>query len=257
MRRLLMPLLVGGVVFAASAGGSWFLHQQQNADSEETGEATPEAVTLTEHSQLPPQLPMGQQAGTGDPLPVAVRPRPMSVEELLRHGMSLKTREEGLRDRGQKLDDRESMLRIMLTDLQSEQKDVEALQSQAKEQALSLKQLFEQVQQERRSLGGERTKAADDLKEIQDARIEVEGDQKDNLKTLSQWIQGMEPTKAAELLRELAEDGKMDLAVLLMQNLEDRDASKILSELDDATLVIELAEKFKNLKREKKPARRR
>ncbi|HVJ87960.1 MAG TPA: hypothetical protein VM452_20015, partial [Caulifigura sp.] len=73
--------------------------------------------------------------------------------------------------------------------------------------------------------------------------------QRDNVKKMSAWFQGMEPEKAAGLLKGLANEGKMELAVQLLANFEEREASKVLAAIDDTTLTVELAEAFRTFKR--------
>jgi flagellar motility protein MotE (MotC chaperone) len=66
---------------------------------------------------------------------------------------------------------------------------------------------------------------------------------------MSAWFQGMEPEKAAGVLKSLANEGKMELAVQLLANFEEREASKVLAAIDDTQLTVELAEAFQSFKR--------
>ena len=65
----------------------------------------------------------------------------------------------------------------------------------------------------------------------------------------------MPPERAAEYLQELSNDGKLGSAVELLGHIEERDAAKILAQVPDATLVVQITEAFKELKRPPKKKR--
>ncbi|MDB4731923.1 hypothetical protein OAF74_03700 [bacterium] len=67
----------------------------------------------------------------------------------------------------------------------------------------------------------------------------------------------MDEKKAAEVLREMSNDGKMSVAVEILSHLEEREAAQILSELDDAKLVQDLVTEFRNLKSPQQTSRGR
>jgi len=189
-------------------------------------------------------------------LPVAVRPRPMSVEDILQFGLGLNKRETQLNARAASLSQEEERLQLSLADIRGEQQHLEAMHTKLQGQVAACESLLDQIQQARDELSSERQDAEQELQEFSDVRIEVDEQERQNIKRMSVWFQGMEPDKAAGALKELVNDGKTDLAVQLLANFEERDAAKILSALDDYALMVELAERFKDLKRpEKKPRR--
>ncbi len=74
---------------------------------------------------------------------------------------------------------------------------------------------------------------------------------------MSEWVEGMSPEKAAEYLRELSNDGKMETAIRVLSNLDGRKASKILDAMSDPKLVVQLTERFKELDHPKAETKRR
>ncbi|MCA9075331.1 MAG: hypothetical protein KDA93_09880 [Planctomycetaceae bacterium] len=254
MRNALLMIVFGGIAFAASAAGSWFLQTQ----------ATEEAEPATAESLFdPPPLPVDESTPNTDSatsdgdLPVAVRPRPMSVEDILQFGLGLNKREKLLNQREESLRQEEQRLQLALADIHGEQQNLEAMHTKLQGQVAACESLLTQVNEARDELLSERQDAEQELKEFSEVRLEATEQERQNIKRMSEWFQGMDSDKAAGALKELANDGKTDLAVQLLANFEEREAAKILSALDDYALMVELAERFKDLKRPEKKERRR
>lgn len=190
-------------------------------------------------------------------LPVAARPKPMSVEEIIRYGKGIKQRAEHLDKREAQLAEQESQHRLVLADVQGEQKEIDGLRTQIRDQIGTVESLLEQLEVKRSLQSEEQKRAEEQVKLLEGQQKDVDSMQSDNIKRMSAWFQNMEPAKAANFLKELSNDGKTDMAVQLLSNFEEREASKILAELDDPTLMVELIESFKTLKRaeKKKPAK--
>jgi len=182
-------------------------------------------------------------------LPGSIRPRPVSVEELLRYSLGLKTREAAINDREKGLERRQSQVNIALTDIQGEQHELDGLRRQVKDQISAVDNLLAKLTEERQQFEAEKSKAQEEMKKYDTVKKDDDVAQRDNVKKMSAWFQGMEPEKAAGLLKGLANEGKMELAVQLLANFEEREASKVLDAIDDTTLTVELAEAFRTFKR--------
>lgn len=256
MRNAVFMLLFAGVAFGSSAAGSWFLKSKMKepaADGETdvvsesmepAGSGTPADANITPVS--------------GEDLPVAVRPRPMSVEEVLRFGMGLRSREEQLKEREEALEREQSRMQLALADIRGEQQHIESLHAKLQGQADACQSILGEIEQARQALAAEREEAKKEVTSFEDILTESNEQELENIKTMSEWFRGMQPEQAAGALKKLAEEGKIDLAVQLLSNFEERDAAKVLSALDDYALMVELAERFKNYKRPpRKEARRR
>ncbi|MFG0332952.1 MAG: hypothetical protein ACF8TS_06270 [Maioricimonas sp. JB049] len=255
MTRILALGMFGVIVFGASAAASWLLRIQD--------------LPAEEESQVPPEVAMPLEAApsqsAGDPaeagsgaLPVAVRPRSMSVEELLRFGMGLNAREEAVIKREQALKQQESRLKLVFADIDGEQKEIDGLRELVRDELETARGLLARIDEARTALVTRRDEVEEEINEIKQSQIEIDEQHEDNIKRLSVWMMSMEPEKAAEVLREMANDGKSDMAVRILANFEEREAAKVLSALDDPKLVQEFVEQFRNLKRpEKKKKDRR
>ncbi|MBX3436549.1 MAG: hypothetical protein KF861_03595 [Planctomycetaceae bacterium] len=256
MRNAILMLLFAAVAFGASAAGSFVLKSKSPpaGNQEATDEASASTSTGDQQSGTP------TSAATPDAdLPVAVRPRPMSVEEVLRFGMGLRKREEQLDSRAKALNEEQARMQLALADIRGEQQQIEGMQARLQGQAEICRSILGEIQQARQNLAADRDQAKEELNKFEEVRLESDAEEQQNIKTMSEWFRGMEPEKAAGAIKKLANEGKTDLAVKILSNFEERDAAKILSALDDYALMVELAEKFKSYKRppRKEAARRR
>jgi hypothetical protein len=280
MKNLMMMGLVAGIVFGASAGASWFLQNKKHAaehtaDKDEHGDKHADEGHGSDHAPAPekPHAPAavashGSEAAhdahaPGEPkksaadslkpldhaLPGSIRPRPVSVEELLRYSLGLKSREEAISGREKDLERRQSQVNIALTDIQGEQQELDGLRRSVKDQISAVDNLLAKLADERQQLNADKAKAEEELKKYDTVKKDDDVSQRDNVKRMSAWFQGMEPDKAAGVLKGLVNEGKMELAVQLLANFEEREASKVLAAIDDTTLTVELAEAFRTFKR--------
>lgn len=242
-------------IFAGSAALSWYLNTHTPAASAQ--QPAPEAVAQPTSTATDEPAPAPQPVAP-DELPVAVRPRAMSVEEIVRYGMGLKAREESLKQREQTLQRQEAQQKMALADIQAEQKELESILQNVRSQREAAATLLQQVEAQRQQLQSDKQAAETDLKKTAEARISIDAEFRDNTKRMADWLQAMEPDKSAEILRELANNGQMETAVQMLSNFEERDAAKILESIGDTKLVSEFVEAFRSMKRpEKQTATRR
>jgi hypothetical protein len=238
VKSLIKLIAFAGLMFGISAAGSWWMATRT---THSTDEVAGETAAAAAHDAALHDI-------TGE-LPIAVRPKIISPEELLRNAMSLRSREAALQQQEQAAQQRQARLELMQADIQGEQVEVEGLNSQVKTQIDAANALLAEVVQERAALDAR-------LKEFESTQTKLDASEAQNIKRMSAWIQGMEAETAADFLRELANDGKMDIAVQILANFEEREASKVLGAIGDSTLMIELAEKFRTLQHPEKETRR-
>jgi len=253
MMRYAMYLLSTLVLFAGSAAGSWYLYGRnmpgQDTESAQAG-VSGAADGATGRDAL-----TAASAGDGE-LPVAVRPRPLSAEEIYQLGNVIRSREEALKEREKQIEDREQRAKLMLEDIRAEQIELEALQAKIQSQIESAESLLAKIAAEKQQAEQLRQAAEKDQQHHQQSQAQAEETQSQNVRRMAEWFQNMEAETAAEYLRELADNGKLAMAVQLLANFEERDAAKILAAMNDPALVAQLTEEFKTLKRpgkKKKP----
>lgn len=252
-------MLLAGIVFASAAAASWWL-QHRSSNTPLAFDASGDSAASDASGTHVRQPGAGDTRSTVPDAGIAdqeVRPEKISVEEMVRLGMNLKQREKVLVDREEQLRQDKIHQEIAFADIISEQQEVNVLRSGVRSELDKAESLLTQLLQARQAVLNERTATDEKLKEMADVQLEVDELQEANTKKLAQWIQSMEEVKAAEVLREMANDGKMDVAVQILAHLEERDAAKILSELDDPKLVQDLVTAFRNLKAPKESSRGR
>jgi hypothetical protein len=197
----------------------------------------------------PPQPPRRENDGQ---LPVAVRPRPISAEDIYHFGNVIRKREESLTKREKQIEVQENRVKLMFEDIRAEQLELEALQAKIQGVADSAESLLARMSTERQEAEQIRKAVVQEREEFEKSKTEVDDSQVQNMRRMSEWFQNMEAAKAAEYLRELANGGKLSTAVQLLGNFEERDAAEILAAMNDPALVVQLTEQFKTLKRPEK-----
>lgn len=261
MMKLIKLMAFGIVVCAMSAGGSWFARSRQHATTEPVGgEAAHESVASTSEAGAvpPPEGEHGHAAhDSAEGLPVVVRPRMLTPEDILRNAMSLKATEEKLNLREQAAQQHEYRLGLVQNDLEQEQTAINSLASEAKEQIESANRLLTRILDEKTRLDGERQRNTEEVKQFQDAQTKIDASEEQNLKKLSTVVQGMDVQTAATLIKTMADNGKMDVAVRMLANFEEREASKVLAAIGNPELMAELADNFRTLQRPTKTADKR
>ncbi len=275
MVKMIMVLVFGIAVFCTAAAGSWYVQQnflagkdpKKSASSNDSGDskgaldptiAPPHAGTVGTSPGVP--KPGAEDSATKDRLPVAIRPRDMSIEELLRYSMGVKEREEKVKQSEELLQKRRVQQQLALADIEGERREIDDLRVQVSDQLKHAETLIEKLNEVRSRFMQEKEDASQSLQQMKHERITIDQEHMDNTKRLSQWIQSMDPEKAAGVLTSMANDGEeqMAIAVQILRNLEEREAAKILSAIEDTKLVQQLIEKFRLLQKppEKTASRR-
>ena len=296
-------------------------------------------------------------------LPVAVRASPMSIEEIVRMGLSLKARDETLRKREAFLKDAESQQGLIQSDIEGAQQVVENLLAQANDQRAAIEELVARMNTQQEAVSSERQAIAADQQQLKADRekldadhrqleaqktalaqnetdlqlkrreldterqqfdsdrskITTDGDKlvkdrakwveevgrmnlekqqlaaekeqirveretleqdkqllastpgaaalpapkkpvdavtaKQNLKELTEMLEGLDPEKAASTIEVLCADGEIDMVVDVLVQLEQRKASAILGAIDDDKLVSEFLVRINGRKSQPKAAK--
>ena len=256
MKKLITLGLYGLVVFAATGASAWYFHSQALTD-ELAKEEEPEPTSLTPRQAtgdevLTPRQP--DEVIADEETPVAVRPEKLSVEEIVRLGLSIKEREHSLRQRESELKKIEARHQLMLADIEAEQKTVQGLFAQISDQRDETVELLKDLKQ-RESLMQQQSEAME-KEESSPTAAASNADRTANLKEMSEVISAMEPQKAADVITNFANGGKMDLAAQMLSSMEDKRVADILAEITDEVLVSDIINARLAVKREPKPVRR-
>lgn len=260
MMKLIKLMMFGLLIFAVSAGGSWFAMSKQHATAEhgDGGASHDVATDVDPHAKHPHGAPATPAAhGDEEILPVAVRPKMLTPEDILRNAMGLKEREEKLSLRERAAEQEQLRLKLVQADLQGEQTSIEALAAEVQMQIEEANELLVRISDEFQSLEQQRLDNAAEVKKFEEVRTEMDAGEQKNLKQWSQWIQGMDAEEAAKFIKTISGNGQMDVAVQLLANFEERKASEVLAALNDPELMADLADKFRTLQRPTKTATNR
>lgn len=242
--RILVQVGTVLVVFAAAAGSGWYVKS-----SVMSPDSKPEGASVTSETPL-----AGEELSEAAPelMPVAVRPEAVSVEELLRFSLSLKERARQLGEDEESLQQRKARQQLVLSDIEGAKQNIDGLRKQLTDQIEEAKELSGKLASIKQGIIDERSKSQKDFEEIKAQQIEIQDQHRANDRKLSDWLQGMTPANASAVLKEMANDGNMDVAVQILSNFEERDAAKILDSIEDPKLLNQFLTEFRNLKNEKK-----
>lgn len=230
MGKLILTLFLGGAALAASAAGSWFMLKSRTAERQ-AAETPPASVDEAE-----PGLP-GPTPG-----------KPIDAEEAFRYSALLRTEQDRLKLREVSLEKSQERVNLVYEDIRAQQREIAGLHTQIRDTLTQGERLLTEIEGRRGELNKEKDKAATELKDLENKRTSLEEEELTNLKQVAKWLEKMSPDKAAEFLRVMSNDGKMDMAVQLLRLIEERYAAKILEAADDATLVVQWTDMLKTIK---------
>jgi DNA repair exonuclease SbcCD ATPase subunit len=251
-------------LFAMGAAGAWYFvqyqQQQQKLQSEAEIEAhaLPRSLTAVDSGGAPlnEALPPGGP-GTRQTMPLPVHGRTMSPEEIVRYGFMYRNNIEEIKKQKQQVEQEQSRLQLVQKDLEQQKMEAEGILKQVQHNVDRGEQLLAQIQEERQHLAEEREQHKKELEQIQSATQVPESIQRENVIRTARLLGGMEAEEAAKLIKELANKGNMDYALQILDNVEERNASKILDALDDISLLAQITEAYRELKREQSATTRR
>jgi flagellar motility protein MotE (MotC chaperone) len=248
MKKLLVVGVTSLVLFVLSATASYFWQQKQKSGlgtdasvkdgsaSKDAGKHSSSSLTSSSHDDSAPRA--------------AVRP-PYNpgTEEIARMTSELRTRLATVREREEQLTARKKMVELIQDDIRGERSALDELRTQIKSELDALNEAVEGAEKQRSSLDEERQKISKNTQEMEARIVQLQKEEQDNLKKMSGMYNSMSPEVAAKILQNLADTGKMDTAVKVLGQMQERQAAKVLAELTDAGLAAQLVEKLKGLRR--------
>jgi flagellar motility protein MotE (MotC chaperone) len=251
-------LIVGGmslILFVLSASASYFWQQKilvlaEHGKEKSAETSAKEAVhSHTERGNDKALTPPA--SGHDDNAPrAAVRPTyNAGAEEIARMTGELRSRLATVREREEQLAARKKMIELIQEDIRGERTALDELRTQIKNEIEALNEAVEGIEKQRGSLDEERQKISKNTQEMEAKIVQLQKEEQDNLKKMSGMYNSMDPEIAAKILQNLADTGKMDTAVKVLGQMQERQAAKVLAALTDAGLAAQLVEKLKSLRR--------
>jgi len=249
MKKLVGLALYGITLFGISAGLGWYLQQKALDDAAqlaaEEQQAAREAAALeaTERTKIKPVDAFGDPISpevpdTDQQMPVAVRPKPMTVEEIVRYGLGLKERDQKIQEREEALQAQARRQKLVMVDIEGVQKEIEGLLIQSRDQREAAEKLLKQVYAEKQQLEAEKKQKETEQPEVKgSASAEAE---LPNLKAGSEIFAGLEPEAAAAILTDFANSGRMEEVVQYLIQMDSRKQVEVIQAIEDKNLQGEI-----------------
>lgn len=240
MKSILITLLVGGFVFALSAGASFmFIYEAETPEVEEVVEGVDESVT----SSFPKTIDESERI---EVMPVAMRPEtPVTVEAVTELAQSIMAKERALFENEQKLKRDEKRIKLLFEDVKRERDELEAFSDKIDAKIREAREALEMLKLESKSVTDQARVLSDLEQEIGMTKDQLVDDELDRrVKVVKNWFKDLEPEQAANYLKEFAERGDLEFAARLLDSLQDRQIAKVLAAFNDAPLVAQIVDSF-------------
>ena len=230
MKSIIIAGVIGILLFAASGYTSWHFFVK--------GEKAAVAEPIPEFEG---KLPMVDSTKSQEQMPLGIRPDvPMPPRVALDLMNSIIQSEKKLQEKEERLKKEEKRISLLREDLERERKELESFSkkidskiNEAKEATNLLKLEKEAVEKETKELSMYENRLG---KKVGDLASEELQQQVNGLKDM---FRTLDPGKAANILKEYANRGNLNLVANLLDSLEDRQKAKIIAELDSPTLTAE------------------
>ena len=251
MRRVTLGV-IGLLCFGLAAGGSWYVKTKFYDDAEEEKKNDdPLGIALIGDGSEGETDTTDQGDSESGNMRVSLRAEPVSLDEILAFNQKLDEREKALDNREKALDNEEKRLKLILSDIESEEVTMKSMQQTIADNMKLLESKLLQVQETEAAAQDARDQVDEEKKKLDEFKLELGMNERENLKQLAAVVAGMDAAEAAGLLREYANSGKLDQAAEILGRLETRDAAGVLGELkDDKALQMQLTEKIRTRAKE-------
>lgn len=233
MKKMLLMGIAGLICFSGAAAFSWFALPKPSDDEQVTASQPVESAD-------------GDSVNTGDKSVVGLRSsRPASPEQLFRTAALLEKQHTGLVRQREILEQQEGRLKLIRKDMDNYKREINGTYAMLRERIDVGEKLIEQLRSERQQLETLQKQHESQAKVSPGNAVGVDAKAAATAlaKKRPRWLGGMDAEQAAKVLREMSDDGKMDLVVQMLTSIDERTASKILDALNDPPLVAILMQK--------------
>ncbi len=240
-----MKMMMYGVAivasFALAAGGSWYLTQKDKDAEEQTGEDVDPQNADGKSIEKPAADP---NAPANDPQPSAMPPQPMTAEDFVRMGVIFDKRKKALAKREADLDEVERRQKLILSDIDAEQRVADGILSQMRSTLDSSEQLLAQIVEKQAEVEAmQPAEAETDQTQDEISTTEVPSpDVMKNIKHLAELYQNIEPGRASSILTKMANEGDTARVVWIFKQFDKKKAAQVLDQMadSDSELVLQI-----------------
>jgi flagellar motility protein MotE (MotC chaperone) len=219
MKNFLILGLLAVLLFSISAGLSVWLNQSKHqadksAEKEQAGKEPDKSNEKGPKGEPKDELKVPVKAET---------PPPSGVESTAK---KMSEREARIQDRAERVE-------LVVRDIQSQRESNESL--------------VRQVLAELKNTAGEKTKLDSLLADLNKKTIEINSLEDANIVKLAAMYDALSPEAASQILKEMAEKGRMDTAAKIMVKMKDRNSARVL-EVMEPSLAAQLLERMLRLR---------
>ena len=251
MKRMLLVFVVGLVMFAASAGVSWYIRGVEQARLAETvgnddkGHGDKIRFPLDSGAKSSTKLPAALDP-QAQPAPRATAP---SSEQVAQLAASLRQQQETLKNREQNLQTRQKHLEVIHLDLRNERKGLDELRQNVTDEMKALTEKWDSLERKAGDLDKQKKEIGKQAQEVKQSIFEVEGVEQKGIKKMAATFDAVDPDTAGQLLQQMADGGKMDMAAKILATMQERQAARVFTQMQDHATVVQLLDRMKGLKR--------
>jgi hypothetical protein len=248
MKKLLGIGLVSLVAFGAALGAGWWMNQP--AEESGHGESVAENSHESQHDESAAAEAVDSHVShdahdshefEGD-VPLPVRPRPITTEQIFEIAMNLQEREAAVAQREEYVATSENHVAFIYADLEREQEEIEGLRAEVRSLLQSSQDLIQELRAAQEGLTQQKAEIEGLLAQVDESDAAQVVTNQQNIQRIADILKGMEPSKAAELLSSMAsgESGDIDFVIQVFAELEDRDSAAIAEQITDTTIFTQI-----------------
>jgi flagellar motility protein MotE (MotC chaperone) len=246
MNKTVIGLVVAMVLFSVSAGVSWYLQPPAAPTTDKHADKDDFANGTLHHGVEPQKDKPVDEARSTRP---SIRPgQSPDADYLTKLAADLDQQADGLKRREQGMTKRQKNLDLVYNEILKEQRNVDGIRKQVDEEMKLLAEKADVIERKYTQTRLEGTKIDEQNKDLRQTLLEVEDAERVRVKQMATFYDTMEAEKAAPTFQEMIDSGKLDMAVKILSNMKDRSASKLLAQLPNQTLAVQLLDRLKGLK---------
>lgn len=254
MKKLILIGGVAVVMFAVSASLSYILKQGQHQPEKEGSSASADKDKEKDKTSkiTPTQAPKKTETTPPPTTPPQAALRPPynpAAEEILRLQTQLKDSQARVDAEEKRLTTRKKMLELIQEDIRKERGGIDGLRKELNEHLKIIDEKFSALDRKMAELDKKNLKYEQQFKANQKVLTEIDTVEQDRVKQMAAIYDSMEAEKAAQILQQMADSGNMDTAVKVLASMRERQAARVLGELQDRALAAEMFDKLKVLKK--------
>ncbi len=246
MSRMILFLFVAVLLFSLAAGASWYLQQRHAQELDQAKAGDDKAAKSVSHA------PAAKGTAT-DALPgraVSRPPASADPDRVAQAALTLQRQQESLKNREQFLETREKQMNLIHDDIKKEHKKLDIVRKEIQAELQLVQDKLELLEKKSSEVDTKRQQITQQVNEFDAKRIEVSGTEAANLKKLATIYDKMDPEAAAQGIEQMVEKGKIEMAVAILSNMNQRQAAGLLSEISkgDPGIAIQLLDRMRFLK---------